>query len=79
MHFGGLFSLDENLSDAKYAVFDDMQGGLSFFTHTSSGWVANTNFMQRTNTKEKLIKGAVQAYTWPTVTHGKTEEQIQIG
>ena len=40
-YFGGLFSLDENLSDAKYAVFDDMQGGLEFF-HAYKFWMRTT-------------------------------------
>lgn len=30
-YFGGLFSLDEDLDDVAYAVFDDIQGGLKFF------------------------------------------------
>lgn len=32
-YFGGLFSLDEPLDDAQYAVFDDISGGLEFFPH----------------------------------------------
>lgn len=30
-YFGGLFSIDESLDDAKYAIFDDIQGGLEYF------------------------------------------------
>ena len=29
-YFGGLFSLDENIADAEYAVFDDINGGIGF-------------------------------------------------
>jgi len=37
-YFGGLFSLDEPLDDVKYAVFDDMQGGLEYF-HSYKFWL----------------------------------------
>ena len=37
-YFGGLFSLDEPVDDVEYAVFDDMQGGLSFF-HAYKFWL----------------------------------------
>lgn len=30
-YFGGLFSMGEPIDDAKYAVFDDIQGGLEYF------------------------------------------------
>jgi len=30
-YFGGLFSLDESVTDVKYAVFDDINGGIPFF------------------------------------------------
>jgi hypothetical protein len=37
-YFGGLFSLDEDISDVEYAVFDDIQGGLEFF-HAYKFWL----------------------------------------
>lgn len=37
-YFGGLFSLDEPIDEAQYAVFDDMQGGLEFF-HAYKFWL----------------------------------------
>lgn len=30
-YFGGLFSLDEPIDDVRYAIFDDIAGGLKFF------------------------------------------------
>lgn len=30
-YFGGLFSLEESLEGVKYAVFDDINGGIQFF------------------------------------------------
>jgi len=29
-YFGGLFSLDEPIADAEYAIFDDINGGIQF-------------------------------------------------
>uniref|UniRef100_A0A8E7G1T8 Replication-associated protein n=1 Tax=Turdus hortulorum Genomoviridae sp. TaxID=2814995 RepID=A0A8E7G1T8_9VIRU len=37
-YFGGLFCLDESVTDVDYAVFDDMQGGLEFF-HGYKFWL----------------------------------------
>nr|QJB18720.1 MAG: replication-associated protein [Genomoviridae sp.] len=37
-YFGGLYSLDEDLEDVDYAIFDDMQGGLKFF-HSYKFWL----------------------------------------
>lgn len=37
-YFGGLFCLDESVDDVDYAIFDDMQGGLSFF-HAYKFWL----------------------------------------
>nr|QXN75481.1 MAG: replication associated protein [Genomoviridae sp.]QXN75483.1 MAG: replication associated protein [Genomoviridae sp.]QXN75485.1 MAG: replication associated protein [Genomoviridae sp.] len=37
-YFGGLFSLDEELTEVDYAIFDDMQGGLKFF-HGYKFWL----------------------------------------
>lgn len=37
-YFGGLFSLGESTEDVKYAVFDDLQGGLEFF-HSYKFWL----------------------------------------
>lgn len=37
-YFGGLFSLDEPLDNVKYAVFDDLQGGLEYF-HSYKFWL----------------------------------------
>jgi hypothetical protein len=41
VYFGGLFNLDEweeSGNTARYAVFDDMQGGFSFF-HSYKFWL----------------------------------------
>ena len=37
-YFGGLFSLGEPITGARYAVFDDIQGGLEFF-HGYKFWL----------------------------------------
>ncbi|UJO02123.1 Rep [Molossus molossus associated gemykibivirus 4] len=39
-YFGGLFCLDDFEEDKKYAVFDDMQGGLEFF-HGYKFWLGH--------------------------------------
>lgn len=37
-YFGGLFSIEESITDVDYAVFDDIQGGLEFF-HSYKFWL----------------------------------------
>lgn len=37
-YFGGMYSADESIEDVKYAVFDDMLGGLEFF-HSYKFWL----------------------------------------
>ncbi|UJO02125.1 Rep [Molossus molossus associated gemykibivirus 5] len=37
-YFGGLFSLDEDIENVDYAVFDDMMGGLEFW-HAYKFWL----------------------------------------
>ena len=37
-YFGGLFSIDEDLKDVEYAVFDDMLGGLEYW-HSYKFWL----------------------------------------
>lgn len=37
-YFGGLFSLDEDIEEVEYAVFDDMQGGLEYM-HSYKFWL----------------------------------------
>ena len=56
-YFGGLFCLDEPLDDVKYAVFDDMQGGLEYF-HSYKFWLgAQQQFYATDKYKgKKLIK-----------------------
>lgn len=56
-YFGGLFSLDEDLEDATYAVFDDMQGGLEFF-HAYKFWLGSQHQFYATDKYKgkKLIK-----------------------
>lgn len=56
-YFGGLFSLDEDVSTVDYAVFDDMQGGLEYF-HSYKFWLGNqTEFYATDKYKSKrLIK-----------------------
>lgn len=39
-YFGGLYSLDEYVEGVKYAVFDDIQGGLEFF-HAYKFWLGH--------------------------------------
>lgn len=39
-YFGGLFSLSEFVDDVKYAVFDDMAGGLEYF-HQYKFWLGH--------------------------------------
>lgn len=39
-YFGGLFCLDEFDEEVRYAVFDDMQGGLEFF-HAYKFWLGH--------------------------------------
>ena len=35
-YFGGLFSMDEDIDGAEYAIFDDF-GGIKFLPSTNSG------------------------------------------
>lgn len=37
-YFGGLFSIDEDLKNVEYAVFDDMLGGLEYW-HSYKFWL----------------------------------------
>jgi len=39
-YFGGLYSLEEDITDVDYAVFDDIQGGLEFF-HAYKFWLGH--------------------------------------
>lgn len=58
-YFGGLFSLDENVGDVKYAVFDDIQGGLEFF-HAYKFWLGHQAEFWATDkyrTKQKITWG----------------------
>lgn len=56
-YFGGLFCLDESVEDVDYAVFDDMQGGLSFF-HAYKFWLGCQSEFYATDKYKgkKLIK-----------------------
>lgn len=54
-YFGGLFSLDEDVSDVDYAVFDDMQGGIKFF-HSYKFWLgAQSQFYATDKYKGKRL------------------------
>lgn len=39
-YFGGMFSIDEPITDVEYAVFDDMAGGIEFF-RTYKFWLGH--------------------------------------
>lgn len=39
-YFGGLYSMDEGIDHAAYAIFDDIQGGLQFF-HAYKFWLGH--------------------------------------
>nr|QXN75561.1 MAG: replication associated protein [Genomoviridae sp.] len=56
-YFGGLFSLEEDLSSAKYAIFDDICGGISFFPQYKS-WLGMQLEFYCTDKykKKKLVK-----------------------
>ncbi|QFR55624.1 replication-associated protein [Agrotis ipsilon-associated genomovirus] len=54
-YFGGLFSLDEDVTDVDYAIFDDMQGGIKFF-HAYKFWLgAQTQFWATDKYKGKRL------------------------
>lgn len=54
-YFGGLFSLDEPLDGAEYAVFDDLQGGFEFW-HSYKFWLgAQTQFYATDKYKGKKL------------------------
>lgn len=56
-YFGGLFSLDEPIDNAEYAIFDDLQGGLGFF-HAYKFWLGAQKEFYATDKyrHKKLIK-----------------------
>ncbi|QCW23705.1 MAG: replication-associated protein [Gemykibivirus minti1] len=47
-YFGGLFSLDEDITDVQFAVFDDIQGGLEFF-HAYKFWLGHQHSFYATD------------------------------
>lgn len=81
-YFGGLFSLDENTTTAEYAVFDDMQGGLSYF-HGYKFWLGHQQQFYATDKykgKKLITWGKPAIYisnTDPRDDHGADKEWLE--
>lgn len=79
-YFGGLFSLQEEVSIVDYAVFDDITADYLTSHNTSGGLDTKNNSTPPTSTKgNNSSTGVNQQYGCQTTTHGEKTEQIMIG
>ena len=79
-YFGGLFCLDESVTDVDYAVFDDMQGGLEFF-HGYKFWLGCQSQFYATDKYKgkKLIDWGGLPFGYPMKTPVTIRMQMWIG
>lgn len=63
-YFGGLFSLEEDISSANYAIFDDIAGGLSFFPQYKSWLGSQLQFYTTDKYKKKKLVNWGRCCIW---------------
>lgn len=76
--FGGLFSLDESLDDVKYAVFDDLAGGLKFFPNYKSWLGCQFQFYCTDKYKGKKLIFWGKPCIWLSNEDPRTNEGVDV-
>ena len=77
-YYGGLFSLDESIIDVKYAVFDDINGGLKFFPNYKSWLGCQEQFYCTDKYKGKKLVHWGRPCIWLSNEDPRTNEGVDI-